>query len=1220
MPGHDADEVMKARAQSDCSGFFDWGAMNESKWQFWIDRGGTFTDVVALDPAGQVITHKLLSENPEHYRNSALQGIRDILGLDTEDTIPHDQLGMVKVGTTVATNALLERKGEKTLLLTTKGYADALRIGYQNRPDLFAMDVQLPELLYSAVLEVDERVDAGGNILVGLDAASIEPLLRGYFHKGFQSVAIVLMHGYRYPDHEKRLGQLARDCGFRQVSLSHEVSPTVKLIQRGDTTVVDAYLTPVMRRYVDQIAAEIQQAPIYFMQSNGGLALSHHFQGKDAILSGPAGGVIGAIKTAKQVNESKIIGFDMGGTSTDVCHFAGELERQYQTEVAGVRLAVPMMAIHTVAAGGGSICKWEDGRLQVGPESAGANPGPACYRRGGPLTVTDCNLLLGKIHPDHFPHCFGPHADQPLDPDVVKRRFVELCDTINLQSDQQFSPEEIAAGFLQIAVDNMANAVKRISTQKGHDLSQYSLNCFGGAGGQHACQVAEQLGIRKVLIHPHAGVLSALGIGLADQIVIKRRSFECALLPENEARWQAALATSLEQAETELRAQVVTGDIQQQCKLHLRYVGTDSSLPMTPKTCAEMTERFHQTYLEQFGFQMLDRPIELAEITVEVSAHQPAWPMIHSLDRLAGQVARAPLFHQGKWHDAQLIQRQHMAAGQRISGPAIIIEHTGTNLVEPGWSAILHDSGMLFLNQDDRINRERSTERDPIRLEIFNNLFMNIAEQMGEVLASTAYSVNIKERLDFSCALFNQSGQLISNAPHMPVHLGSMSHSVEALIEKFGDEMSMGDGLLLNSPYHGGTHLPDLTLVTPVFCGNPSPQFYVASRAHHADVGGMTPGSMPAFSGHIDEEGLVFTGVRIARQGELDLKLVRDLFSAGVYPARNVDQNIADLKAQLGANMQGVKLLDALVSEQGLKVVQAYMQHVQDNAEESVRRALHSLGSGQFHYAMDQGQVIQVAIDIDHVAETVVVDFTGTSSQQDNNLNAPEAITYAAVIYVFRCLVDKPIPLNAGCLRPIDIRIPQGSMLSPQHPAAVVAGNVETSQAIVNALFGALGKLAAAQGTMNNFVFGDDQYQYYETIAGGYGAGQQINGCDAVHSHMTNSRLTDPEVLENRYPILLEEFAIRRDSGGRGQWHGGNGVARRIRFLQPMQVSILSNHRKVPPFGLKGGQPGAVGENWLIKGDERSKLAGMTEVAVDAQDAICILTPGGGGFGSTESG
>ena len=1194
-------------------------------WQFWIDRGGTFTDVIGKSQDGALHTRKLLSENPERYRDAAVQGIRDLLGVAAGAPLPVEQIEAVKMGTTVATNALLERKGEPTLLVITRGFADALRIGYQHRPKLFVRKIEPRPELHSAVIEVCERLSAAGDVVEALDEADAAAQLSAAHARGFRACAIVLMHGYRYPQHELRLAELARAAGFTQVSVSHQVSSLMKLVARGDTTVVDAYLSPLLRRYVEQVASELPGVHLQFMQSSGGLTDAQLFQGKDAILSGPAGGVVGAVQTALQAGLSRVIGFDMGGTSTDVTHYAGEYERAFDTEVAGVRMRAPMMQIHTVAAGGGSILHWDGVRMRVGPDSAGANPGPRAYRRGGPLTVTDCNVMLGKIRPEYFPAVFGRGGDEPLDAQAVEQGFSELARAISADTGTEQSPHAVAAGFLRIAVENMANAVKKISVQRGYDVSEYALQCFGGAGAQHACLVADALGMQTVLVHPLSGVLSAYGMGLADVRALRQRASEARLSEDTLQQLAAPFAELEREARAELAQQGLSAErVRCQERLMLKYEGTDSTLEIARGPLAEVQERFATAYRARYGFLMPDRALLVESIAVEAigeCARADELPVQFAPrpGPLAALAAHAVHFAGGALaNETPFFDRAALRPDDVITGPAILREPNTTTVIEPGWQARLLPGDQLLLSRAVPLAREHAigTQADPVLLEVFNNLFMSIAEQMGVTLANTSYSVNIKERLDFSCALFDGEGHLIANAPHMPVHLGSMGESVQSILRRRRGQMQDGDVFVLNAPYAGGTHLPDVTVVMPVFDAGVL-RFFVAARGHHADIGGITPGSMPADSRDIGQEGVLLDNVQLVREGLFLEAELRALLGAGAYPARNVEQNLADLRAQVAACRKGAAELLRMVEQFGREVVLSYMQHVQDNAEESVRRMLSVLRDGELACGFDGGAKVRVAIRIDQRARTAHIDFTGTSPQQPDNYNAPEPVTRAAVLYVFRTLVDAEIPMNAGCLKPLEISVPRGSMLSPEYPAAVVAGNVETSQIITDCLFGALGQLAASQGTMNNFTFGDARHQYYETICGGSGAGPDFDGCDAVQTHMTNSRLTDPEVLEWRFPVRLESFAIRRGSGGKGRQRGGDGVVRRVRFLTPMTAVMLANRRVVAPFGLAGGGSAAVGCNWVERADgTREPLGAKATVQMQPGDVFVIETPGGGGYGS----
>ena len=1200
-------------------------------WQVWIDRGGTFTDVVARHPDGHLVSHKLLSENPERYRDAAVQGIQEILGLEPGSVIPPGSVESVRMGTTVATNALLERTGDRVVYVTTRGFGDALRIGYQSRPRIFDLDIQLPELLYEQVIEADERVAVDGEVLQALDEVQVRIDLQMAFDAGIRSAAVAFLHGYQFHDHERRVGEICRQIGFTQVSLSHETSPLIKLVSRADTTVVDAYLSPILRRYVEQLADELgadgQQGPrLMFMQSNGGLTDARLFQGKDAILSGPAGGVVGMTRTAAMNGFDRIIGFDMGGTSTDVTHFNGEYERSYETLVAGVRMRAPMMNIHTVAAGGGSILYYDGSRFRVGPASAGADPGPACYRRGGPLTVTDCNVMLGKIQPDYFPAIFGAGGNEKLDSETVHKQFSDLAERVSSVQGTPISAEDVAEGFLRIAVENMANAIKKISVQRGYDVTDYTLNCFGGAGGQHACRVADALGMERVLLHPLAGVLSAYGMGLADIRAMREAQMNiCFEQASVQAELTASCRPLAESARDEVRRQGVAEEyISIVTKVHLRYEGTDTSLPVALGSGEQMLVDFCDAHRQRFGFISPDHALVVEAVSVEAiggsgtavdveSAFAPAAIALSPRDTVT-------MYCAGARHQVPLFDRADMEYGHVVTGPAIIAEATGTIVVERGWRGLVNALGHLVL--DRTVEREDveavGTSADPVMLEVFNNLFMSVAEHMGATLQNTAYSVNIKERLDFSCALFSADGDLIANAPHIPVHLGSMSDSVRTIINANSGKIRPGNVYALNAPYHGGTHLPDVTVITPVFDAHGKRVlFFVASRGHHADIGGRTPGSAPPDSTHIDEEGVLIDNVLLVENGQLREQELRELLGSGEYPCRNIDQNIADLSAQIAANETGVAELRKMVDHYGIDVVNAYMTHVQDNAEESVRRVIDVLRDGEFEYPMDDGSRICVRISVDRNKRSATIDFTGTSGQNAGNYNAPTAVSKAAVLYVFRTLVDDDIPLNEGCFKPLKLKIPQPSMISPEYPAAVMAGNVEVSQAVTNTLYGALGVLAASQGTMNNIFYGNDRHQNYETICGGTGAGPDHDGTSAVHSHMTNTRMTDPEVLEARFPVRNESFAIRTGSGGSGRHKGGDGVIRKLRFLEPMTATMLTSHRVVPPFGLDGGGPGSCGNNTVVRsGGDIEQLQGNDEVSLNPGDMLVIETPGGGGFGS----
>ena len=1253
-------------------------------WRFWIDRGGTFTDVVARAPGGGLRTDKLLSEDPARYGDAAVEGVRRLLGLGGDEPIPAELVAEIRMGTTVATNALLERKGSPTLYVTTRGFGDALRIGYQDRPDIFALDIRLPKPAYTRVLEVDERVGADGQVVRALDEEGARRGLQEARRAGLDAVAIAFMHGYAYPAHERRVAELARAAGFSQVSVSHEATPLMKLVGRGETTVVDAYLSPILRRYVDGVAGQLGGVRLRFMQSHGGLTDAALFRGKDAILSGPAGGVVGAVAVSRRAGFDKVIAFDMGGTSTDVSHYAGELERSYESVVGGVRLRSPMLRIHTVAAGGGSICSFEAGRYRVGPRSAGADPGPACYGKGGPLTVTDCNLVTGKLRPSFFPHVFGPDGAGAIDEEAALEALEAVAASMRAAGVDTPAPEQLADDFIRVACEAMARAIKRISTQRGHDITSHVLCCLGGAAGQHACLVADALGMTQVLLYPLAGVLSAYGMGLADVRALRERSVEAPLEEADSAATAAALAELEAAALDELGRQGIdAAEARVERRGHVKYAGTDVSLPVMWAAPDEMAVAFLRLHQARYGFLMPGRGLTLEAVAVEaIGAGTPAatgettaesdtpavsaggQPGHHTGGQASPRSSEptgagrpkaretAQVFTGGRWHEAPVYVRDDLAPAVVVEGPAVVCEATSTTVVEPGWQAEVLAGGELLLRRSSppahaSVDPERAS---PLLLEVFNSLFMSIAEQMGATLANTAVSVNIKERLDFSCAVFDAEGGLVANAPHLPVHLGSMGASVQAVLERHRGELRPGDAWLLNSPYAGGTHLPDLTVVTPVFLDESvagaatrggsatrgrsagadavptEPLFFVASRAHHADVGGVTPGSMPPGSRTIDEEGVLIEDFRLVEAGRLCEAEVADLLTSATHPVRDLQQNLADLRAQVAANARGAAELGHMVAEFGLPVVTAYMRHVQDNAAEAVRRVLDRFAGAdaaagdsprRFRQELDDGSEVVVAVTIDRATRRATIDFTGTSPQRADNFNAPEAVTTAAVLYVFRTLVDADIPLNAGCLEPLDVVIPPGSMLSPVRPAAVAAGNVETSQAVTAALLGALGAAAASQGTMNNLTFGDDRYQYYETICGGAGAGPSWDGCSAVHTHMTNSRLTDPEVLEWRFPVRVEEFRVRTGSGGDGTHRGGDGAVRRLRFLEPLTAAIVSSSRRVPPYGLAGGLPGACGRNAVERSDgSLEELPGVAQTLMAPGDVLVVETPGGGGYGA----
>lgn len=1194
-------------------------------WQFWIDRGGTFTDIVGRKPDGSIVIDKLLSENSSHYKDAAVAGIKKLLNLSQNERIPVDKISSVKMGTTVATNALLERKGDKTLLLITKGFGDLLRIGYQNRPLLFDLNIKLPELLYDRVFEVSERLDSKGNIIRDLDEESVRDTLRKAKLDGINSVAIAFMHSYLNPIHEEKIAQIASEEKFSQISVSYKVSPLMKLVGRADTTVVDAYLSPILRRYVDQVSTELdstKSTKLMFMQSNGGLTDANLFQGKDALLSGPAGGVVSMVQTGLQAGFSKLIGFDMGGTSTDVCHYSGEYERSFETEVAGVRIRAPMMQINTVAAGGGSILSFKDGRFQVGPESAGAIPGPASYGKDGPLTVTDCNVLLGKLHPEYFPNVFGKSGKEPLNKKIVKDKFLLMSQEVSKKTDgSQIDIFLLAEGFLKIAVENMANAIKKISIQRGYDVTKYTLNCFGGAGGQHACQVADSLGITSVFLHPYAGVLSAYGMGLAEIRSIKESHFESDIENINEAK-NLIKNLSVNASNSVINQGIKKSSILLIKKAFLHYQGSHQNLEITFDDVEIMRNSFEIEHKKRFGFYVKDRKILIEMLTVEAvgkSSENYDFSNIENPSTDAIAIDNKEMIVNGLKISIPIYQRSNLKVEQIISGPAIISEPTGTNIIDEGWSANLDKFYNLILNRTEKKLNQKSigTSVDMVMLEVFNNLFMNIAEQMGATLANTAYSVNIKERYDFSCALFNASGALVANAPHVPVHLGSMSEAIRTVIKLNQNNIFAGDVFVLNAPFNGGTHLPDVTVITPVFDKlKKEILFFVASRGHHADIGGKTPGSAPPDSKHIDEEGVLIDNFKLFEKGVFRENEMKTILASGKYPCRNIEHNMADLAAQVAANETGIREINSMINQFGIQTVHAYMDHVQDNAEECIRNAITNLKEGKYEYELDNKEFIKVDIKIDKAKREATIDFTGTAEKNPFNYNAPIAVCHAVILYVFRTLVGTNIPLNEGCFKPLNIIIPNNSMINAKYPSAVIAGNTEVSQLTCNALFGALGVIAGSQATMNNFVWGNDKIQNYETICGGTGAGPDFHGASAIQTHMTNTRSTDPEVLEFRFPVRLEEFSIRKNSGGKGKYNGGDGATRKLRFLEKMIVTTLCSHRKVPPFGVKGGKPGECGKEWLERKDGSiEKLEGNDSCNVENGDLFVMQTPGGGGYG-----
>jgi len=1201
----------------------------QNQWLFGIDRGGTFTDVVAKSPSGDIVTCKILSENPGEYDDAAIHALYLLLNLSRQDCISEQSIDSIRMGSTVATNALLERKGVPVCLVTTRGFRDILAIGYQTRPRLFELNIRKPALLYQRVIEVDERTDSRGTILTQPIETDIERQLRDVLAEGYTSLAIAFLNSYRNDANERLAARIARQLGFKQISISSETMRVQKIVSRGDTTTVDAYLNPILQKYIGRIRQHTGGVPLKFMKSSGGLIAADSFSAKDAIISGPAGGVIGYAHIAKTLGIKQAIGFDMGGTSTDVSRYEnGQVEKVYESEVAGVRIQSPMIQVITVAAGGGSILHFDGLKLAVGPDSAGASPGPACYRNGGPLAITDANLFLGRIIPEYFPAVFGPGHNLPLDRDIVLTKFRDLSHEILSQLGVVNSPEQVAMGFIRIANENMCKPIKEISVARGFNIQEYTLVCFGGAGAQHACSIARSLGMTSILLHPLAGVLSAYGMILADIVHETTTSVLLACSAGN----MAALLPMFEAMEQPLREQVCAeripiDQIVVQRYVDIRPLGTDNAETVVFDSYEPFLARFFEQYERHYGFRTTSE-LEIVNIRSEVIGIQPKPEEAESTCIPRKLTARdAARFHkvyfeEGWNYETPVFSRDQLKPGDELAGPAIIVEPNSTIVVEPDFKAKLNSRGHILLEHDALSMKQRriGTQRDPVMLEIFNNLFMSIAEQMGRALQRTAFSVNIKERLDFSCALFDPSGGLVANAPHIPVHLGAMGESVAFIIEQNRNTMSPGDVFVTNDPYHGGSHLPDVTVVTPVFDELKQLIFCVACRGHHADIGGITPGSMPPFSICLADEGIVITNFKLVAGGVFDEAGIVRALTTGAHPARNIAERLSDLRAQVAANIRGVQELTKLIREYGLEVVRAYMDYVQDNAEKAMRKAIAKLPDG-VHQAtdyLDDGAQLHVAIHIH--GDTADIDFSGTSPQTLTNHNAPPAVVRSAILYVFRTLIEDNVPLNAGCFKPLTISLPFGSVLNPRPGAAVAGGNVETSQRIVDVLFLALQKTAASQGTMNNFTFGEHGFGYYETIAGGAGAGCYFDGADAVHTHMTNTRMTDPEVMEHRYPeISVVKFAIRANSGGNGHYCGGNGVVREIQFHESRIISLLTERRTVAPYGLHGAGNGAPGRNALLKSDGRLlPLAGKVQMRVQSGDTISIETPGGGGYNLTD--
>ncbi len=1208
--------------------------MIEKTWRFWIDRGGTFTDVIGQDsahgPDGAETSLKLLSASAA-YPDAAVEAMRRILGAAPGEPFPAARVEGIKMGTTVATNALLERAGAKTLFVTTQGFADSVLIGDQTRPDLFALTIVRPAPLYSGVIEADERLDAQGAEVRPLDGEALKSQLQAAAEQGFTSVAIAFLHSDLNPAHELAAGEIAKAVGFPFVALSHEVSPLPRFIPRAETTIADAYLTPVLQSYVQQVEKAVAGAPLFFMTSSGGLVRAESFRGRDAVVSGPAGGVVGVARTAAQAEASAVLGFDMGGTSTDVCRYAGQLERRDTAKVAGAKIRSPMLDVETVAAGGGSILAFDGMRARAGPASAGADPGPAAYGRGGPATVTDANLVLGRLDPRFFPSVFGPKGDQPLDPAAARARLADLAGAMGAAS-----VEAAAEGFVAVAVEQMAQAVRRISTERGFDPRDHALTAFGGAAGQVACQTAEALGVGEILCPRYGSVLSAWGIGQAQVTALRQAGLEAPLDAAGLVRAQALLAdveTAARAAMTEQGAE--TAAVRQ--TLRLRYDGADAELPVPITDLASARVQFEDAHQRLFGFIEPARTILIAAVEAEASSapsplagESVARRVTDEGPRAAGgtphptgsaghllpQGEKVRMFAHGQWCDAPVIAADQF---QALDGPALIVRADTQIALAPGWRATAQADGLIRLTRTGAATSHAIAldKPDPVTLELFNRRFMGVAEAMGAALERTAQSVNIKERLDFSCALFDSDGGLVANAPHMPVHLGSMGASVRAVRDRH-PVLHAGEAFALNNPYAGGTHLPDITVVMPVFMGEADAQasFYVAARGHHADIGGVQPGSMPPFSKTIDEEGVMLDALPIMRQGRVLEAETRAALTAGRWPARNPDMNLADLKAQIAACQAGASAVSEMIRSHGADAVARYMTFVQQNAAAAVRRAVGKLTDGQARVPLDGGGEIVVTTTVDARAGTATLDFRESADQLASNFNGPSAIVDAAALYVFRTLVDDDIPLNAGCLEPLKILTRPGSMLDPRPPAAVVAGNVETSQHLVDALYAALGVMANSLGTMSNFTFGNATHQYYETLCGGSGATAGAPGASACHTHMTNSRLTDPEILERRFPVRVEHFGVRAGSGGAGAQAGGDGAVRRIRFLAPMEAALLSSRRQHAPQGLKGGGPALPGRQRLIAASGAvTDLPGCFALNLQAGDMIEIETPGGGGFG-----
>ncbi|XP_054270976.1 5-oxoprolinase-like [Macrosteles quadrilineatus] len=1245
------------------------------KFKFAIDRGGTFTDIYAQCPNGKIRVMKLLSVDPDNYPDAPREGIRRILEEETGILMPSSEkidgslIEWIRMGTTVATNALLERKGERMALLVTKGFKDVLFIGNQARPKIFDLEIVMPGVLYEEVIEVDCRVipalddkcqlkhqyprvvgKTGEPFLITktLNENELLKQLAELRERGIKSLAVVLMHSYTCVEDELLVGKLADQSGFDHVSLSHQIMPMVRIVPRGFTACADAYLTPHIKKYVQGFASgfkdELKGVNVLFMQSDGGLTPMDMFNGSRAVLSGPAGGVVGYAVTTP--GPDPVIGFDMGGTSTDVSRYAGTYEHVFESTTAGVTIQAPQLDVNTVAAGGGSCLFFRSGLFVVGPESAGAHPGPVCYCKGGPLTVTDANLVLGRLLPHYFPKIFGPEGKRPLDKDATVREFTKLTQEINkFLETQKHSPElmtveEVAMGFIRVANEAMCRPIRALTQAKGYDTQQHTLACFGGAGAQHACAVARALGMTRVAIHKYAGILSAFGMACADVVQEAQVPAAKTYQPDSFPYLDEQLTALAGQCASKLKAQGFSAtQIVTEPYLHLRYAGTDCALMCGPAQDSDSPATkhgdFEKTFLDryqsEFGFTIPDRTIVVDDIRVRgigKSLTRPDYQIEKAFEPPAVDTTTAVYFEGHGYTATPVYLMSGLRGGHQIAGPAVIMDQLSTILVEPDCSASVTDSGDLIIHIGSGQRKLIGTDLDPIQLSIFSHRFMSIAEQMGRVLQRTSISTNIKERLDFSCALFGPDGGLVSNAPHIPVHLGAMQETVQYQMKVVGDNFKEGDVILSNHPKAGGSHLPDLTVITPVFYKTvDKPVFFVASRGHHADIGGITPGSMPPHSKSLQEEGATFKSFMLVKQGRFcEAEVTEALMAPGKIPGssgtRNLKDNLSDLKAQIAANQKGINLMRELIDFYGLEVVQAYMGHIQHNAELAVRDMLrdiaratpgHQLTATEY---LDDGSPISLTVTLDEQSGSAVCDFSGTGPEVWGNCNAPRAITLSALIYCLRCMVGRDVPLNQGCLNPVKTVIPVGSLLDPSDNAGVVGGNVQTSQRIVDVVFKAFKTCAASQGCMNNVTFGQEGWGYYETVAGGAGAGPDWHGRSGVHTHMTNTRITDPEVLEVRYPVELQRFSLRPGSGGGGRYRGGDGVIRELRFRASMTLSILTERRVFSPYGLEGGMPGAKGLNLMIKSDGRViYLGSKTAINVEPGDVFQLLTPGGGGWG-----